>query len=117
MATFKQFEDIIAWQRAQDLAIEIDNHFENIRNFSFKDQISRASVSVSNNIAEGFDRGSDADFKRFLYISRGSCSETKSMCYLAFRKKFISLEERDKLLKLCSEVARLLNGLIKALGG
>jgi four helix bundle protein len=115
MATIKCFEEIIAWQKAQDLAILIDDHFGELKNFSFKDQIIRASVSVSNNIAEGFDRGSDAEFRRFLFIARGSCSETKSMCYLAQRKKYITETECQKLLSLCSEVSKLTNGLINAL--
>ena len=64
----KRFEDIIAWQKAQDLAVEVYSVFKNLRDFGFKDQITRASVSISNNIAEGFDRGSDADFIRFLLV-------------------------------------------------
>jgi len=62
----QRFEDIIAWQKAQDLAVEIYNVFQSSRDFGFRDQICRAVVSISNNIAEGFDRSSDADFKRFL---------------------------------------------------
>jgi len=62
----QRFEDIIAWQKAQDLAVEIYNVFQTSRDFGFRDQICRAVVSISNNIAEGFDRSSDADFKRFL---------------------------------------------------
>lgn len=64
-----KFEDIIAWQKAQDLAVAIYQAFEHSRDYSFKDQIQRASVSISNNIAEGFDRGSQKEFIRFLYIS------------------------------------------------
>jgi len=62
----QRFEDIIAWQKAQDLAVEIYNVFQTSRDFGFRDQICRAVVSISNNIAEGFDRSFDADFKRFL---------------------------------------------------
>jgi four helix bundle protein len=83
--TINRFEDIIAWQKAQDLAFLVYTHFGNLRDFSFKDQICRASVSISNNIAEGFERNSDKDFARFLYIAKGSTSETKSMLYLAKR--------------------------------
>ncbi len=61
----QRFEDIIAWQKAQDLAVSIYNYFSKITDYSFKDQICRASISISNNIAEGFDRSSDADFSRF----------------------------------------------------
>lgn len=71
------FEDLIAWQKAQDLAVLIYGEFKEIRDFSFKDQICRAAVSVSNNIAEGFERHTNKDFIRFLFIARGSCSEVK----------------------------------------
>jgi four helix bundle protein len=56
---FNKFEDIIGWQKAQDLAVFVYGNFGTSKDFSFKDQICRASVSVSNNIAEGFDRGTD----------------------------------------------------------
>jgi len=62
----KRFEDIIAWQKAQDLAIILYKAFANIRDYSFKVQILRAVVSISNNIAEGFERNTDTDFSRFL---------------------------------------------------
>ncbi|MBY0424691.1 MAG: four helix bundle protein [Cytophagales bacterium] len=68
----QRFGDIIAWQKAQDLAVNIYSLFENLKDYSFKDQICRASVSVSNNIAEGFDRSSDAEFSRFLYMAIAS---------------------------------------------
>ncbi|NQU81511.1 MAG: four helix bundle protein [Bacteroidetes bacterium] len=60
----ERFEDIIAWQKAKDLTIDIYTHFKDNRDFAFKDQIQRASVSVMNIIAEGFERGSDADFRK-----------------------------------------------------
>ena len=56
----KRFEDIVAWQKAQGLALEIYSVFKNSKDFGFKDQICRASVSISSNIAEGFNRSSDA---------------------------------------------------------
>jgi len=112
---FKRFEDIIAWQKAQDLTIEIYNSFKASKDFGFRDQICRAAVSISNNIAEGFDRSSTAEFKRFLYISLASCSEVKSMLYLAERLKYIDLERRDKLIEQATEVSKIITGLIKAL--
>ncbi|MFZ4632834.1 MAG: four helix bundle protein [Saprospiraceae bacterium] len=81
----KRFEDAIAWQKGQDLAVWVYQHFGGLRDFSFKDQICRASVSISNNFAEGFDRNSDREFLHYLFIARGSNSEVKSMCYLAHR--------------------------------
>jgi four helix bundle protein len=75
----KKFEDIIAWQKAQDLTVEIYLVFKVLKDYGFKDQICRASVSVSNTIAEGFDRSSLADFKRFLYMALGSYSEINAL--------------------------------------
>lgn len=111
----EKFEDIIAWQKAQDMAVEIYTLFKHTRDYSFKDQICRAAVSISNNIAEGFNRSSDADFSRFLYISLGSCSEVKSMLYLASRLGYITDEEKLYLIEKANETSRILRGLIKSL--
>jgi four helix bundle protein len=110
-----RFEDLTAWQKAQDLAVFTYSNFGQIKDFSFRDQICRASVSVSNNIAEGFDRGSDKDFLRFLYIARASNSETKSMLYLADRLIFIPKIEFEKGIAMCEEVSKIINGLINYL--
>ena len=67
----QKFEDLIVWQQSQDYSVLIYNSFTN-KYFSFNDQIKRASISISNNIAEGFDRRTNPDFKRFLYISLAS---------------------------------------------
>lgn len=111
----QKFEDIIAWQKAQDLAVAVYGAFRPSKDFGFKDQICRAAVSVSNNIAEGFDRGSDADFSRFLYISISSCSEVHSMLHLATRLQYLSDDERDSLLAQSEEVSRIIRGLIKSI--
>ena len=58
----QKFEDLIVGQKAQDLAVIINSDFSACRDYSFRDQITRASVSVSNNIAEGFKRSTNADF-------------------------------------------------------
>ena len=71
------FEDVKSWKVARELTRELYRIFKNNRDYSFKDQIQRASVSIMNNIAEGFERGSDADFKRFLFISKASCGEVR----------------------------------------
>ena len=111
----EKFEDIKAWQKAQDLAVEIYSIFGTFKDFGFKDQICRAVISISNNIAEGFNRSSNADFMRFLYISLASCSEVKSMLYLAERLKYLNLEKRNQLIKSATEVSKIITGLIKSL--
>ena len=111
----QKFEDIIAWQKAQDLAVEIYSTFKILKDFGFKDQICRAVVSISNNIAEGFDRRTDADFARFVYMALGSCSEVKSMLYLSNRLKFLEYEKANKLINQANEISKILRGLIKSL--
>jgi four helix bundle protein len=110
-----RFEDIIAWQKAQDYAVDIYQSFGSLKDYGFKDQICRAVVSISNNIAEGFDRSSDADFSRFLFIATASCSETKSMLYLAERLSYINLLQKNILMDKANEVSRITRGLIKSL--
>lgn len=111
----QKFEDIVAWQKAQDMAVEIYSTFQSSKDYGFKDQICRAVVSISNNIAEGFDRSSDADFSRFLYFSIASCSEVKSMLHLASRLNYISDEQKLLLLEKANEVSKIIRGLIKSL--
>ena len=111
----QKFEDIVAWQKAQNFAVEIYLNFKELKDFGFKDQICRAVVSISNNIAEGFDRSSDAEFVRFLYISLSSCSEVRSMLYLAEKLGFILNNKAEQLINQSIEVSKIINGLKKSI--
>jgi four helix bundle protein len=111
----QRFEDIIAWQKSQDYAVIIYRLFKDSKDFSFKNQICDAVVSVSNNIAEGFDRSSNAEFKRFLYYSIGSCSEVKSMLYLAQRLDYITTEDLTENIEYGNEISKIIRGLIKSI--
>jgi four helix bundle protein len=111
----QKFEDIVAWQKAQELAVAVYNEFSALKDYGFKDQICRAVVSISNNIAEGFDRNSDTEFARFLYISLASCSEARSMLYLAGKLNFITPNTQCNLLNDSLEISKILRGLIKSL--
>jgi four helix bundle protein len=113
--TIQKFEDIIAWQKAQDLAVEIYSSFSQNRDYGFRDQIFRAVVSISNNIAEGFERAGDKEFSRFIHFSLGSCSEVKSMLYLSARLNYVSEEKAQKLIDQTSEIAKMIHGLNKHL--
>ena len=66
--TIKKFEDILSWQKAGGLTVDVFREFNDCRNWSFKDQIQRASVSIMNNIAEGFERKSNKDSFVVLFI-------------------------------------------------
>jgi four helix bundle protein len=115
MVKINKFEDIIAWQKSKNLTLTIYELFSDSNDFSFKNQIQRASVSVMNNIAEGFERQSTKEFKQFLYIAKGSCGEVRSMLYLSFELHKISKEDFETNLDLCKEISKLLSGFIKTL--
>lgn len=111
----EQFEDIKSWQKAKELTILLYAIFEQSKDFGFKDQILRASVSIMNNIAEGFERRSDKELKHFLFMAKGSCGEVRSMLILAEELNKITPEDGKKLKELTIEISKLLSGFIKSL--
>lgn len=110
-----KFEDILSWQKSRQLTINIYSIFKETNDFPFKNQIERASVSIMNNIAEGFERKSNKEFVYFLFVAKGSCGEVRSMLYLAKDLGKISENQFDELYKVSIEISKLLSGLIKRL--
>src|SRR3989344_9555463 len=96
----EKFEDINSWQKARDLSIRTYKNFNKSRDYSFGDQIQRAVISIMNNIAEGFERGGNKEFKYFLFIAKGSCAEFRSMIYIACELDYISKQEFDEMYNL-----------------
>jgi len=111
----EKFEDIIAWQKAKELTILLYKEFAESKDFGFKDQLQRASVSIMNNIAEGFERKINNEFKQFLFIAKSSCGEVRSMLYLSKDLNKISESTFIKLFILAEEISKILSGLIKTL--
>lgn len=111
----EKFEDIISWQKAKQLTFLIYKEFSESKDFSFKDKLQRASLSVMNNIAEGFERKTNNEFKHFLFMAKGSCGEVRSMLHIANELKKISEDSFQKLFVLSEEVSKILSGLIKTL--
>ncbi|MCW3786555.1 four helix bundle protein [Plebeiibacterium sediminum] len=110
-----RFEDIIAWQKAKELTVTIYIKLKTCKDYSLKDQIQRASVSIMNNVAEGFERKSNKEFIYFLYVAKGSCAEVRSMLYLALELNILEEDETNELISLSIEISRMLSGLIKTL--
>ena len=95
----KAFEDLRIWQDAQTLAVDVYVMFKDNKDFGFRDQIQRAAVSVSNNIAEGAEYNSDKMMIRYLKISKGSCGEVKNMFYLYPKLGYCSDEKANEMIE------------------
>lgn len=103
------------WQDAQDLAVQVYQDFSRVRDFSFTDQIKRAVVSISNNIAEGSERTTSGEFARFLDIAKGSSGEVRSMYRLAERLGLLSDGLFEERCAQCKSISRQLGGFAKHL--
>ena len=119
MAKFSSFEEIISWQKARELNVEIYKITNSSdlfhKDFGLRDQIRRASISISSNIAEGFERQTTKEFIRFLYIAKASAGEVRSQLYLAFDLNYIDNKEFNELKLKINEVSKLISGLLKYL--
>lgn len=107
------FEDLIVWEQAIELAASVYRALGSRRDFSFQHLVQRAAVSVSSNIAEGYERGSNADFVRFLYYAKGSCGEVRSQLQLARRVPWLTEENADGLIAPAHLPSRKLGAYIK----
>ncbi|MCB9932666.1 MAG: four helix bundle protein [Planctomycetes bacterium] len=110
-------EELLVWNRALDL---VDSVYQHTRSwpreevYGLTNQVRRAAVSVPSNIAEGHGRKRDGDFARFLSIAYGSLMEVKTQLLIGLRQQFSSDEQTQAVMAMLNEVAKLLNGLRKA---
>lgn len=111
----ERFEDIECWKEARLLVKEIYRLFTTLKDYGFRDQIQRASISVMSNIAEGFDRSSNKEFIQFLVIARGSVSEVKSLSYAALDIGYINKDAFSGISEHCFKLTNLINGFIRYL--
>lgn len=120
MATIKRFEDLDIWQEARKLnkeIIEIAFTTDLRIDFKFKEQIKSSAGSVMDNIAEGFERNGNLEFRQFLSIAKGSAGETRSQIYRLFDSKYIDQIQMDKLIedyeKLSGKISNFISYLNK----
>lgn len=108
-------ENLFIWRESRKVINRIYSIMQNCRDYGFKDQIQRASVSIMNNIAEGLESGSDAKFVNFLNIAKGSCSEVRSMLYLCEDFNYCSPEERIEIQYQIKQISTGIKRLIDSL--
>ena len=91
-----KFEDLDVWKRSARLCSDIYLELKGLKDFSFKDQITRASLSISSNIAEGFERESQKECLNFLSYAKGSCGEVRSQIYVGIEIAYIEREKGNQ---------------------
>lgn len=120
MASLTRFEDIAAWQKARMLTrriYQVTGQGAFARDYELRNQIRRAAISSMSNIAEGFERDGNNEFRQFLAIAKGSAGEVKSQLYIALDAGYLSQDEFAELYRLASETGQLIGGFARYLGG
>jgi len=118
MPLVKRFEDLQAWQEARSVTqrvYKLTQEPEFRRDYGLVDQVRRASVSVMNNIVEGFDSGSSAEFVRFLGYARRSGSEVQSCLYVALDQRYVSQTKFQEMYESVERARSLIAGFIRYL--
>jgi four helix bundle protein len=118
VAVIRRLEDIEAWQKSRELTrivYQVTSRGEFARDFALRDQIRRSAISVMSNIAEGYERDGDNEFRQFLANAKGSAGETRSHLYVALDAGLISEERFQELYALASECSRLISGFMRYL--
>jgi four helix bundle protein len=112
---YQSFEDLEVWQRACRLVVEIFINFRRCKEFTLKDQVCRAALSIPSNIAEGAERGSAKDFAHFLNIAKGSCGELRTQLYIARKLELLPSAMFQRLKTESKEIGSMLEGLRRSL--
>lgn len=108
-----QFEDLKVWKKSKALFMLVHRTFGESKDYYLRNQILKAALSISNNIAEGFERNSQKEFSYFLYVAKGSCGELRSMLRISIDLDIVEKEIAERLYADSVEISRMLSGLIK----
>jgi len=105
------FEKLAVWQRAQAISIEVYRLLTECKDWGFKDQITRSTNSIADNIAEGAERPGKAEYRQFLGYAKGSAGESRSQTYRAQALNYISAADSQRLVAELKEISKMIYGL------
>lgn len=111
------FEDLEVWKRSSRLAVSVLELIDPVKLDALRDQMARSCISIPSNIAEGAERESDREFRRFLAIAKGSAGELRTQLYIGLRAGIFTAETANPLIQEAKEIASMIEGLRKRLGG
>jgi len=109
-----RFEELDVWKRSAWLSADLYKELANLKDYGFRDQITRASLSVPSNIAEGYERDSDKEMANFLNYAKGSAGEIRTQIYIGMEIGYINNEIGKHWLQEAEEISKMLHGLICA---
>jgi four helix bundle protein len=109
------FENLGVWRRSHALSIEVYRLLIDCRDWGFKDQITRSTNSISDNIAEGAERPGRAEYRQFLGYAKGSAGESRSQILRARALGYIPEKKADELVVELKEISRMIHGLYRSL--
>ncbi len=113
---YHSYEELEVWRKSCQLSVELYALLRECKDFGLKDQMTRAAVSIASNIAEGAERGSTADFIRFLYIAKGSAAELRTQVYIAAKVGTILPDSKtSELIAELKSISSMLHRMIKSL--
>jgi len=107
------FEKLEVWKRSCQLSAEVYLNLKGIRDFGFKDQITRSSLSVPSNIAEGMVKPTTRDKAKYLHIANGSCAELRTQVYIGMKISYIAKDLGVKWIDESKQISSMLSGLIR----
>ncbi len=102
------FEDLDVWKRSRQLSADIYKHLRSLKDYGFKDQITRSGLSIPSNIAEGFERGTQKECIAFLSYAKGSCGELRTQIYIGWDIGYIEQQTGEHWLKETKEISLML---------
>ena len=112
---YHSFEELEVWKHGCRLAFRVYEVLKDCKDFGLKDQMTRASVSISSNIAEGAERDSKQEFVRFLHIAKGSAAELRTQIYISYQIGIINNDIRKELTEELKKISSMLHALIKSI--
>lgn len=110
-----RFEDLAVWKRSARLSAELYKSSRELKDFGFRDQITRAGLSIPSNIAEGYERESAKETANFLNYAKGSAGELRTQLYIGMDIGYIEREAGMQWIKEAEEISRMLHGLMQTI--
>lgn len=110
-----RFEELDVWKKSARLSADLYKAMANTKDFGFRDQITRAGLSIHSNIAEGYERGSNKEIANFLNYAKGSAGELRTQIYIGMDIGYIDKETGKHWLAEAETISRMLHGLIKSI--